>query len=104
MRETLLTTDRLELREFGEEDWQAVHEYAVDEEVLRYMEWGPNTEQETREFIQRAIDNGKAEPRGHCELAVCLRGENQLIGGFGLPLGSRRPRARRWSWRRRPLG
>ena len=92
MREILLTTDRLELREFGEEDWQTVHAYATDLEVTRFMEWGPNTEQETQDFIRKAIDNRKSQPRRRYELAISLRGKDQLIGGCGLAVSDPKSR------------
>ncbi len=59
---TSLETARLVLREFRERDWQAVHEYASDPEVVRYVEWGPNTETETRSFVRRAISHQDEQP------------------------------------------
>jgi RimJ/RimL family protein N-acetyltransferase len=79
-----ITTDRLLLREFRDDDWSAVHEYAVDPEVVRYMPWGPNTEDETRAFIARALAAQADEPRTKYELAVALRGSGRLIGGCGI--------------------
>ncbi|BBD69299.1 GCN5-related N-acetyltransferase [Nostoc commune NIES-4072] len=38
-----LETQRLILRDFVESDWQAVHQYASDREVVRYLTFGPNT-------------------------------------------------------------
>ena len=84
MRESLVSSARLDLREFTEDDWQAVHSYATDVEVTRFMEWGPNTEQDTRDFIQRAIDNRDSQPRMHYELAICLRDTDQLVGGCAI--------------------
>ena len=47
----LIQTERLVLREFNEDDWRAVHEYASDPKVVRYMDWGPNTQEETLSLI-----------------------------------------------------
>ena len=44
----LIQADRVLLRDFEQVDWQAVHSYASDPEVVRYMDWGPNTEDETK--------------------------------------------------------
>jgi len=44
----LIQADRVLLRDFEQADWQAVHSYASDPEVVRYMDWGPNTEDETK--------------------------------------------------------
>ena len=76
-----IQTERLLLRDFEEHDWQAVHNYAVDPEVVRYMEWGPNTEEETRNFIMRKIANQKEKPRSSYSLAIILRDKDTLIGG-----------------------
>jgi RimJ/RimL family protein N-acetyltransferase len=51
----LLETDRLILREYKETDLEAVQLYTSDPEVVRYMEWGPNTEKDTRQFLQMRI-------------------------------------------------
>jgi [ribosomal protein S5]-alanine N-acetyltransferase len=78
-----IETERLVLRDFVEEDWRAVHRYACDAEVVRYMEWGPNTEAETRQYIDRVIASQKASPRYTFELAVTLKAGGLLIGGAG---------------------
>ena len=66
----IIQTKRLVLRDFNEDDWEAVHEYASDPEVVRYMEWGPNTEEETRNFIKRAISHQNEKPRRNFTLAI----------------------------------
>ena len=38
-----LTTERLEMREWTLADYAAVHAYATDPDVVRYMSFGPNT-------------------------------------------------------------
>lgn len=81
-----LTTDRLILREFEERDWEAVHEYASDPEVVRYMNWGPNAEDETRNFIQRAIAKASQDPRTGYDFAAVLKEEDSLIGTCGIYL------------------
>ena len=85
---TTLETERLILREFEESDLQAIHEYASDPEVVRYMEWGPNTEKDTREFLQRAFDQRRKQPRTDYGLAVILKAETGLIGSGGIYIAS----------------
>ena len=79
-----IETERLILREFRRDDREEVHDYAVDPEVCRYMPWGPNTEDETGAFIERAITSRHRDPRLHFELAVTLRETGRLIGGAGI--------------------
>lgn len=51
-----LRTSRLQLRPFRVEDVPAVHAYASDPEVVRYMDWGPNTFAETEAFVSAAVN------------------------------------------------
>lgn len=77
-------TARLLLQDFEETDWGAVHEYASNPLVARFMDWGPNTEEETHKFIQKSIGYQKEDPRMHYSLAVVVRDRNRLIGGCGI--------------------
>jgi ribosomal-protein-alanine N-acetyltransferase len=77
-------TIRLLIRDFVPEDWISVHSYASDPDVARYMIWGPNSEEETKSFIQRAIEMQKQGPRVDFESAIILKETDQLIGGCGL--------------------
>jgi len=79
-----IAINRIVLREFKESDWMDVHEYACDPEVSRYMEWGPNTEDETRTFIQRALGWQKEDPRRFYELAVTNADDGAVIGAAGI--------------------
>lgn len=84
MQGVTLTTDRLVLREFREDDWVAVHEYGSDPEVVRYMPWGPNSEEDTRAFIERALASQLDDPRTTYELAITLCADGGLVGGCGI--------------------
>jgi len=79
-----METERLLLREFVPEDWAGVHRYAVDPEVSRHMDWGPNTEEDTSIFLAMALAAQRAQPRIHFPLAVVLKQENRLIGSCEL--------------------
>jgi ribosomal-protein-alanine N-acetyltransferase len=79
-----ILTRRLILRDFEETDWQAVHNYAADPEVVRYMDWGPNDEKESKNFIARALAQQKEQPRNDFSLAIVLKEKNALMGGCGI--------------------
>jgi [ribosomal protein S5]-alanine N-acetyltransferase len=83
---TRLETDRLVLRELVADDVAAVHEYASDPEVTRFMTWGPNTIEATRAYVATVIDR----PAGRDEfgLAVTLRDRGRLIGSVGIGIRS----------------
>lgn len=77
-----IKTPRVILREFNLMDFDAVHAYASDPCVVKYMTWGPNTLEESRSFIIAALNKKQEKPRLAYELAVTLNGD--LIGGCGL--------------------
>jgi RimJ/RimL family protein N-acetyltransferase len=86
-----IETDRLILRDFQAEDWVQVHAYARDPEVVRYQDWGPNSEEETRAFVDRAMATGRERPRKVYELAVVFKPTGTLVGGAALRLGDQDP-------------
>lgn len=86
---TPIETQRQLLRGFEEPDWEAVQQYACRSEVVRFMPWGPNTEQDTKDFVARAIESSKEKSRLEFELAVIDKAAPRLIGGAGLTVTSR---------------
>ena len=48
-------TERLNIRDFLEDDWRDAHEYDSDPEVVKYQPFGPNTEEETKTHINRRL-------------------------------------------------
>jgi len=80
----MLQSKRITLRDYREDDWDAVHSYASDAEVVRYMPWGPNSDDETRAFIKLAQESSGAHPRVSFEQAVVLSHTDRPIGGMGL--------------------
>lgn len=81
-----LETPRLLIREFGPDDFATTHAYGADEEVTRHMLFGPNTEQETRAFLERTVTGQALRPRVAYDLAVVLKERGSHIGGVGLHL------------------
>jgi RimJ/RimL family protein N-acetyltransferase len=84
MRAMQLETDRLILRDFKATDWKDVHEYAIDPDVVKFMEWGPNTVEQTQFFVDVAIEKQREKPRQTFEFAVVLKESAKLIGAAGL--------------------
>ncbi len=76
-----LTLPRLRIREWRRSDFPAAHEYAADPEVVRYLDWGPNTETDTRAFIGETMRTRRQRPRTRFDLAVAVRSTDRVIGG-----------------------
>jgi ribosomal-protein-alanine N-acetyltransferase len=87
-----LHTVRLTLRDFVAEDWLAVHSYAADADVSRYMEWGPNDTTATRAYIERVLVMQQEAPRHNFALAIALRADGRVIGGCGIHVSNQRNR------------
>jgi len=87
-----LHTERLHIREFELSDEADIHAYAADPEVCRFMEWGPNTPQQTREFLARKVERVKDNPRAEFELAIVLQAERKVVGGMGIRIKSEKHR------------
>lgn len=73
-------TPRLVLREYGQSDFDAVHEFASDPEAVTFVEWGPNTLRDTQAFLDDCMAEQTESPRTKYTLAV--------TGPEGVPFGS----------------
>ncbi|MCL2810606.1 MAG: GNAT family N-acetyltransferase [Clostridia bacterium] len=72
----ILETTRLILRPLTPDDFETVHAWAGNPANTRYMAWGPNTEQETQDFLALA-QTGK-------DFAVVEKETGRLIGSCGI--------------------
>ncbi len=79
-----ITTKRLVLREFEEEDWSAVFSYHSDPRYLRYYDQYERTEQDVRAFVHMFIVQREAQPRINYQLAITLADGGQFIGNCGI--------------------
>lgn len=73
-----LIGNRVTLREMKEMDWNDVHSYASLPTVCKYQPWGPNSEEDSREFVQQVIADSNEIPRSRYVFAVIVEGK--LIG------------------------
>ena len=89
-------SERLLLRNFRADDFEAVHAYATDLGVVRYMTWGPNSEAETRDFLKRAQSHTEVDPRVEFELAVIREEPGDLLVEQRPERDRRRWAPRRW--------
>lgn len=80
----MIQTSRLILRDFVLSDFDAVHEYAADPLVTRFTGFGPNTTEETRNFLARSVAASSVIPRQNYTFAVIEQDSGRLIGGCGL--------------------
>jgi ribosomal-protein-alanine N-acetyltransferase len=85
----ILTTKRLVLREFEEQDWLAVLAYQSDPRYLRYNPWTQRTELDVRAFVRMFIAQREEETRTKFQLAITLAPNGPLIGNCGIRMKTR---------------
>ena len=73
---TTLETKRLLLRLPIISDFDAFHSWCSNPENTRYMAWGPNTPEQTKEFLGRV--------KLGCDFAVVLKESQVVIGSCGI--------------------
>jgi len=75
-----LETDRLILRDVREDDFDDIHEYATDLEVVRFMNWGPNTLEITRQVLDGWLKDQRRWPRPIVNMAAHHKADGRMIG------------------------
>jgi RimJ/RimL family protein N-acetyltransferase len=83
-----LTTARLFLRPFRAGDHADLHAIAGDPEVVRWMDWGPNTAEDTGVFLGYALAAELEIPRRTWKFAVVRRADQSFIGSAELHIES----------------
>ena len=74
----IIETERLVLREFVEEDWEAVLRYQRDPRYLRFNPWEDRSEEDVRNFVLMFLDQQVQQPRRKFQLAVTFAGTGEL--------------------------
>ncbi len=78
--EIKLSNETFVLNEIERSDWKAIHAYSSRKEVSTYQTWGPNTEEQTKAFVEKIIDDARQQPRTRYVLAVRIKQNGMLVG------------------------
>jgi [ribosomal protein S5]-alanine N-acetyltransferase len=65
-----IATERLTLREFVKDDFEAMHAFSSDPRVTRYLFFGPRDEEGTADYLDGLLASQLELPRTRFELAV----------------------------------
>lgn len=84
-----MTRERLTLRPVREDDWETIYEWARLEETSRYQAWGPNSEEDTREFVSLAVQDAQREPQSRFVM-VAVTDDDTIRGQAEVNVVSRR--------------
>lgn len=80
---TIIETERLLIQEWEPDDWLPFRRIASDPEVMRYIGTGvPWTDERTRQFVARQIENFNRY--GFCMWKLVEKATGRLIGHCGL--------------------
>ena len=85
-------TQRLILREVMAADLEAIHAYASDPEVLRYLPIEPSTREQTTAQLQAMLHAQCEQPRQRVVLAVVPKPATQPVGTVVLRISSAQQR------------
>lgn len=87
MNTPTLKTERLVLRQFKEQDMEALFFILRDEEVNRFLPWYPvKNLEETLKFYKERYASKYAQPQGYA-YAICLKEDDFPIGYINVDLG-----------------
>lgn len=75
-----LVGEKIYLRELTLEDWKDVHSYASMDIVCTYQPWGPNSVDETFEFVKLVLNDHDKKTRTRYVFAVVEKESEQMIG------------------------
>ncbi|WP_169891207.1 GNAT family N-acetyltransferase [Litchfieldia alkalitelluris] len=75
-----IESNRLLLREIKEKDFDEIYRIKSDPEVVKYLTWGPFTEEQTLNSIKKQIAFQDAKNRKVFVLAVILKDTQEVIG------------------------
>lgn len=80
----ILEGERVLLREFTADDHDAVHAFAGDADVVRFMDWGPNDRAATEAFLISVAVHQALDPRRVFELAITDSASGIVVGSCAL--------------------
>lgn len=80
-----LITERLELRPFDDDDLDALLDMQGNEEVTRYLLWGPQSRDQVLRLLERIKPMTSLDASGDAtRLAAVLPASGAVVGDFGL--------------------
>ncbi|GAB4048541.1 GNAT family N-acetyltransferase [Spirosoma litoris] len=84
-------TSRLILRDYRPTDLASIQSYVSQPIVVQYAPWGPNTLEDTQEFLEEVQERKTENPRLTYEFAIELKKNGCQIGGCELAISKQVP-------------
>lgn len=80
----MIETERLLLRDFVEEDWDAVNVMLSNPETTRYMHFSAWLQEQRHEWFMWCLANNQMLPLDNYNWAIVLKATGTMIGWFGI--------------------
>ena len=77
-------TEKLTLRPFAIDDIETVHSYISDSQIAKYLLFATDSKDDTKAFIEKAIDDYSKVPLKNYNYAIELIESRKLIGGCSI--------------------
>jgi [ribosomal protein S5]-alanine N-acetyltransferase len=84
-----LITGRLLIRDIEESDFPGLHAFRSDPEAVYFMDFGPETSEQTQSWIVATIAHNLSQPRFSHNCSIILRSTEEVIGWIGIGRPSR---------------
>lgn len=82
LMEILEENERIYLREVTPEDWSLLHEYASNVEACKFQPWGPNTEEDSKFFVNQTIRDREKRHRSRFVFVIVDKKNDQIVGNI----------------------
>ena len=73
-------TKRLYIRDFETDDLNEFHRLVQDPDIYKYLPWGPNSKEDTKNFIQTSIEQSSKTPRKFFDMPILLKETSSIAG------------------------
>jgi RimJ/RimL family protein N-acetyltransferase len=84
-----LPGERILLRDWFDDEVDAMHRWRGDPAVTRFLSWGSATREESAEHLAQCLEDQRAAERERFFFAVALRESGRVVGSAGMHYRSR---------------
>ncbi len=83
-----LKTNRLIIRDYIALDLDIIHKLVKDRDIYKFQHWGPNTYEDSKNYIEMCLSGQKENPRKSFELCITDKETHEVLGAIGIRIQS----------------
>ncbi|MCK5883375.1 MAG: GNAT family N-acetyltransferase [Bacteriovoracaceae bacterium] len=80
----IFETERFVIRDLLASDYEIVHELVQEPKIYQYQVWGPNSKEDTLNYLNCCIAQQSSFPRHNYEMAIIERSTNAFVGTIAI--------------------